>query len=333
MSTGQRAQAGERRVAGAEVVERDPHAERAQRGEHGLRGRHLGDQDALGELEHEPPRREAGAPEHVLDDADQLVRAQALAAQVHVHGGVGRVAVLLAPTRPPSRHACSSTARSMPGIVPVASAAGTNVDGREQAVARVVPAHERLGGDDLAGADGDDRLVVGDELAGVQRGEELVARRRLGQRVRVHVRRERAHLALAGLLRAVHRDVGVAHQVVGVHAGAGARGGDADRRAHPARLAGDRDGLGEQRDDPVRDLLAVALVGVLEQDRELVAAQPRGQVGRPHAAADPLGGGHQHGVAGGVAGVVVDALEVVEVEEEHGAGAVRRGRATRARGA
>ena len=70
---------------------------------------------------------------------------------------------------------------------------------------------------------------------------------------------------------------------------------------------------------------AVALVGVLEQHRELVAAQPRGQVGRPDAAADPLGGGDQDGVAGGVAGVVVDALEVVEVEEEHGAGAARAG--------
>ena len=134
-----------------------------------------------------------------------------------------------------------------------------------------------------------------------------------------------AHLALARLLRAVHRDVGAAHQVVGVRAGAGARGGEPDRGAHPARLAGDRDRLGQQRDDPVRDLLAAALVGVLEQHRELVAAQPRGQVGRTDAAADPLGGGDQDGVAGGVAGVVVDALEVVEVEEEHGAGAARAG--------
>ena len=69
----------------------------------------------------------------------------------------------------------------------------------------------------------------------------------------------------------------------------------------------------------MRDLLAVALVGVLEQDGELVAAEPRGEVVRAHAAADALGRGHQHGVAGGVPGMVVDPLEVVEVEEQHGA--------------
>ena len=149
----------------------------------------------------------------------------------------------------------------------------------------------------------------------------------------MHVRRERAHLALAGLLRPVHRDVGVAHEVVGVDAAPAA----ADAMPIDARtqhgwpaivIASD-----EQRDDPVRDLLAVALVGVLEQDRELVAAEPRGEVARPDAAADPLRGGDQHGVAGRVAGVVVDALEVVEVEEEHGARAAAAAPATRARGA
>ena len=128
----------------------------------------------------------------------------------------------------------------MPGIVPVASAAGTNAAGESSpwrgwfqrtsaSAATTSPEPHRH-----------DRLVVGDELAGVERGDDLVARGRLRQRVRVHVRRERPHLALAGLLRAVHRDVGVAHQVVGVDAGAGARRRDADRGADPARLAGDR---------------------------------------------------------------------------------------------
>ena len=150
-----------------------------------------------------------------------------------------------------------------------------------------------------------------------QRGEDLAPRRRLGQRVRLHVRGERADLALAGLLRPVHGDVGVAHQAVGVEPGPRAGGGDPDRGADPARLAGDRHGLGEQAHDPVRDLLAVRGVGVLEQHGELVAAEPRREIGRPDAAADPLGRRDQHGVARGMARVVVDPLEVVEVEEEH----------------
>ena len=66
------------------------------------------------------------------------------------------------------------------------------------------------------------------------------------------------------------------------------------------------------------DLLAVVVVDVLQQHRELVAAHARRDVARPHAQLDPAGGGDQHGVARPVAGAVVDRLEVVEVEEQHG---------------
>ena len=50
-----------------------------------------------------------------------------------------------------------------------------------------------------------------------------------------------------------------------------------------------------------RHLLAVVVVDVLEQHRELVAPHPRGDVARPHRRLDPPRGGHQHGVAGRVA--------------------------------
>ena len=65
----------------------------------------------------------------------------------------------------------------------------------------------------------------------------------------------------------------------------------------------------------------VELVGVGERrlgqdDRELVAADAAGDVGRAHDVADALGRLGQHGVAGEVADAVVDRLEVVEVEDE-----------------
>jgi hypothetical protein len=134
-----------------------------------------------------------------------------------VHGRVARVAVL---DRPARRLAAgllqhrAVDARDRPGRL----GGGDERGGREQPVARMIPAHQRLRGHDLAGPDRHDRLVVRDELARLERGQDLVTGRRLGQRVRVHVRREGAHLALARLLRPVHRDVGVAHEVVGVHA-------------------------------------------------------------------------------------------------------------------
>ena len=57
----------------------------------------------------------------------------------------------------------------------------------------------------------------------------------------------------------------------------------------------------------------------------IVAAQPRGGVGRPEAVAQPVGDGAQHHVADVVAVLVVDRLEAVQVEVEHrgpGVGAV-----------
>ena len=71
--------------------------------------------------------------------------------------------------------------------------------------------------------------------------------------------------------------------------------------------------------DALRDAEAVVDVGqVLEKHNEFVAAEARHRVA---GAADPLqppGDLHQQAVAGAVAEGVVDELEAVEVEEEHG---------------
>ena len=55
----------------------------------------------------------------------------------------------------------------------------------------------------------------------------------------------------------------------------------------------------------------------LTDDGELVAADAGHHVAGAHAAAQPLGEDEQEFVAGGVAATVVDALEVVEVDEQH----------------
>jgi hypothetical protein len=58
--------------------------------------------------------------------------------------------------------------------------------------------------------------------------------------------------------------------------------------------------------------------GLLEQDGELVAAQAGHGVLAAHAGLEPGGHGHQQVVTGGVAQLVVDRLEVVQVDEEQG---------------
>ena len=138
----------------------------------------------------------------------------------------------------------------------------------------------------------------------------------------MHRRLEHAVLALAVALADVHRRLGVADQLARIaHLADDPREGDrdADARAHEDVLAGDRDRRLEAADQPLhridgRDGIADAL----DQDRELVAAEARGRVGRARDLQQAGGDRLQHLVAHRVAEAVVDRLEVVEVEEDHG---------------
>jgi hypothetical protein len=64
------------------------------------------------------------------------------------------------------------------------------------------------------------------------------------------------------------------------------------------------------------NLLVVA--GVLDEHGELVPAEAGHGVAGPHAGVEPLGHLDQEPVAGGVAQAVVDLLEAVQVQEQHG---------------
>ena len=61
---------------------------------------------------------------------------------------------------------------------------------------------------------------------------------------------------------------------------------------------------------------ASAGIGLLDDDRELVAAEPGDGVAGAGHDLEPLGDGHEQLVALGVAEPVVDGLEVVEVQEQ-----------------
>jgi len=67
---------------------------------------------------------------------------------------------------------------------------------------------------------------------------------------------------------------------------------------------------------PLRDAQRRLRVRGRKHERELLAAQPRGQVGLARALAQQLREALQHAVAGLVAERVVDALEVVEIADE-----------------
>ena len=140
----------------------------------------------------------------------------------------------------------------------------------------------------------------------------------------MHAGVEHGLATLAVGLRAVHGDVGVAQD--GLRRGIGLGEGDPDRRVDEQlalrdlerRAQGLVHALGDER----------GLVGVghaVEQDGELVAAEAGDRVRRPDGRLEPAGDRHEQPVSRLVAERVVDELEAVEVEEEHGGGRLRGG--------
>jgi len=71
--------------------------------------------------------------------------------------------------------------------------------------------------------------------------------------------------------------------------------------------------------DASRDMLGLdRAVDALDQEREFVAAEARSRVRTAQARADPGRDLDKQGVAGGMTERVVDAFEIVDVEEDHG---------------
>ena len=134
------------------------------------------------------------------------------------------------------------------------------------------------------------------------------------------------NLVLAVLLRPVERAVGEPDQRVAL--------ASVLRERRDAGADGDRAVLADAPfadalDDRARDLECGGLVDAGEEERELVAAEPE----RLAALAEPGRDLREHAVAGRVAVLVVDALEVVEVEQAHGDEPAASPRRVRARAA
>jgi len=308
----------ERAAVGADVVERDRAAELAQ-ALHGSEhvGRAVGER-ALRELDDEPERV-------------RRLREQRAVAVGDGHREQARLGVDEQRPRPPQpggERAAQRGGAARPLEVgePAVRPRGAEQPVRELERRAGRAARERLVADDRAGLEVDDRLVDAlDALRGEQ-AVELGARvgRELRRAPRRHARRGRAAVtarAVAALvLGGEHRGAGVPQQRLGAVRVLGV-GADADAGRHGDGVAGHE----ERRPQDVAD--AAAGVGpdrrgvardVAQDDDELVAADPREHVAGPHHGAQAVGHLAQEVVARALAERRVRALEVVEVDREHG---------------
>ncbi len=185
----------------------------------------------------------------------------------------------------------------------------------------MIPADERLDPVQPVVLHADQRLVLQPELAPVdgrpERGGEGLA----GHAVGVALRVEQRPAGLAVGLRPVQRRVRRLHQGGGRGAGRVPLH-DTDRRRHRQPLAGDVEGGLDRPQHGFGQLGQLfGARGVLDEQRELVAAEPGHQRGAGagetrlvRAAPQTLGDGGQQPVADAVAEGVVDGLEAVQIQ-------------------
>ena len=191
--------------------------------------------------------------------------------------------------------------------------------GREHAALGMAPPHERLGADDAAGLQVDDRLVVQEKLRAFDRAVQIGFQLEALDHGGAHAGLEDLAQALSLFLGVVQGDVGVAQEL------ALRLSGDADRdpaaRRQKDLLAVEQDRVLQRGRDPGRSTSrAVAASGVSSRSSANSSPPSRAAVSpaRMHAVQAP-GDLHEHLVAGHVAERVVDVLEVVEIEQQDGA--------------
>ena len=223
---GEAVEAGQHRVAGAEVVDRDADAEVAEPLEH-LGAPVLVDGETLGHLELEERGRQAAIAAStsrtvpISRSGDWKCRAERLTAT-----RTGGRPVVRA-SRRPCWSAWRSTQVSTSTMRPDSSASGTNSFGPSSAEDGVLPAHERLDADDPARAHVDLGLVADPQLVAANRLVELALTGEPLVGELVHALG--VDLVAAGpvVLGPVQRAVGVAQQVPGFDAVVG-------KKARPA---------------------------------------------------------------------------------------------------
>ena len=124
----------------------------------------------------------------------------------------------------------------------------------------------------------------------------------------------------AALLRVVHGDVGLDQQLLGGEALFAVEGGDTDAGGDAAGARADLCQVDprEGREQIGGDRLCLALARARQDHRELVSPEPRQGVCLAQTGAQRVRREGDQAVTGGVAERVVDVLEAVDVDREHG---------------
>src|SRR6266581_5434361 len=183
---------------------------------------------------------------------------------------------------------------------------------------RVLPPDQRLHARDPAGIDLDLGFVVKDEFVSLQSALQPGLLGDRGGQVIVHFPRIEQIVVLALFLGAVGGDVGVLQEIREVRTIVRIQA-DSDARAQVAGLAFEHERPAQGVEDFLGHLHHVARLGeVLDERDEFVAAETSDGVAFPHAHSQTPRSLLEQPVAERVAEGIVDELEAIEIEEQHG---------------
>ena len=309
----QQLQVGERGIAGAEVVDRQIDAERAQRLQPVDRTRRVSHRHRLGDFQFEIARLQAVPRDRRRHLPGQLRRAQLVRREIDRHAQA-------------AAHALGAPGRQLPaGFVEHPGAERfdharllgdrNELERRDHAALRMLPADQRLDAAQLAVAPIDLRLVVDLELPFEQRRMQIAFEQHALAGHLVHARGEELEVVPPLLLGVIHRRVGVFHQGLAVVA-VGRENADPDARRRVQRVPVDHVVAGERLQDLAGHRRRVRPgLHPRQHDHELVAAEPRDDVALAHAAFEAARHLDQQAIADVMPEGVVDHLEAVHVDE------------------
>src|SRR3569832_1685305 len=310
---GEALQIAQARIAGAEVVHRELHAQCPQPADGLHRRLRAFPEDALGELELEVIGRQTAPEYDLLDHLDEPRLTKVTARDIHRHAHrrqSGRTPAL--------RLRAGRTQHPFGEGYDEARVLGERDEahGRDQPELGVTPAQQGLAANHAPARHAELRLIIEFELVAFERLAQAIFEHQPFEGRGGHVRGIKLIIVPAVRFGVIHRGVGVLEQRLDVVAVVGIDA-DTDAGRHDQFPLTDHEGLLEAIEDLARDgrgLLAVA--ELTHQDGEVIAAHARDAVDLAHAAAQTLRHVHDERIAGLMAHGLVDVLEAIDVHEQ-----------------
>ncbi len=306
-------QVAQGRIAGAEIVDGHADAARVKRIHHRHRRLRVLHRDRLGQFQFQAVRGQPGLAQYARHHFPQTGLAELHRRQIDRHHAV--LPTLRQPCHPLRRRGAQHPFADLDDLAAILGHRD-ELRRRDRPELGMVPAQQSFGADQATVLDGDLRLVVQHEFVALDGMAQLISQLQVARRIKLHGLREEAEGVATLILGPIHCGVGVFGQ--GLHVISVIRierDADADRGDHLMRFVAERP---RNHVEQLAGHLGCAVrVDVREDQDELVPALARHGIFLAQCRLQALRHLYQQAVADAVAERVVDALEMVEVEEHH----------------